>query len=257
MSQILHSKITGEHAKHLLILHGLFGQSDNFGSLAKEFAEFYTVHAIDLRNHGRSFHSEDMSFEAMTSDILNYLDHHGIKTCFLLGHSLGGRSVIEFSYKHPERLDKLIVADMSPKAYPPHHQGIIKALKSVNFDTVQKRSDAEDVLKKFIPEISVRQFLLKNIYIQDDGKYAYRFNLKTLAEWYDRMVGENLTDGIFEKPTLFIRGEKSNYIMDEDFPLIKKHFPLAEFETVKNAGHWLHAENPKEFFEKVVTFLNS
>jgi len=264
MTQILHSKIThqgglaGDKSKHLLIFHGLFGQSDNFATLAKQFAEFYTVHAIDLRNHGRSFHSGDMSFEAMSGDILNYLNHYQIPECYLLGHSLGGRAVVEFSYKHPERIEKLIVADMAPKAYPPHHQGIIKALNSVDFDKVEKRSDVEDVLKQFIPDTGTRQFLLKNVYHVDSGqgKYAFRFNLKTLTDTYNEMVGGNLTDGIFDKPTLFLRGGKSDYIRDEDFGLIKKHFPQAEIRTIPNAGHWVHAENPKVFFEEVIDFLN-
>lgn len=255
MNPILHSKITGEHPKHLLIFHGLFGQSDNFGTLAKQFAEHYTTHTVDLRNHGRSFHSDDMSFDAMADDILNYLNFHRIDECYLLGHSLGGRSVIEFSYKHPQKVEKLIIADMAPKAYPPHHQGILKALNSIDFDSIEKRSDAENVLKLYIPEVGVRQFLLKNIYIKDDGKYAFRFNLKTLTEKYNEMVGGNLTDGKFEKPSLFLRGEKSNYILDEDLEMIKSHFPLAEIKTISKAGHWLHAENPEEFLHEVVDFL--
>ncbi len=255
MTQILHSKITGDKPKHLLIFHGLFGQSDNFTTLAKQFAEHYTVHTIDLRNHGRSFHSDDMSFEAMTVDILNYLDFHQISECYLLGHSLGGRSVIEFAYQYPERIEKLIVADMAPKAYPPHHQGIIKALNSVDFDTIEKRSDVEDVLKQYIPDMGTRQFLLKNVYPTDSGQYAFRFNLKTLTDSYSSMVGGDLTDGTFEKPTLFLRGEKSYYILDADFALIKKHFPNSEIKTIPNSGHWVHAENPKAFFEEVVAFL--
>ena len=257
MNEILNSKITGDKPQHLLILHGLFGQSDNFATLAKQFAEFYTVHAIDLRNHGRSFHSEEMSFEAMSNDILTYLNHHQISSCYLLGHSLGGRSVIEFSYKFPEKVDKLIVADMAPKAYPPHHQGILKALNSVNFDLIEKRSDVEEILKQFIPDMGTRQFLLKNVYHAENGKYAFRFNLKTLTDSYEEMVGENLTNGTFDKPTLFLRGEKSNYILDEDFELIKAYFPQAIIETVSKAGHWLHAENPSEFFQKTVDFINS
>jgi pimeloyl-ACP methyl ester carboxylesterase len=255
MSTILHSKITGDHAQHLLIFHGLFGQSDNFGTLAREFAEKYTVHAIDLRNHGRSFHSDDMSFKAMTNDILNYMDYHNINTCFLLGHSLGGRVVMEFSYKYPERLEKLIVADMAPKAYPPHHEELFDALNSIDFDTIEKRSDADKVLKQSIPQVGIRQFLLKNMYIQDNGKYGFRLNLKVLTEDYSEMVSEDLTDGVFEKPTLFIRGEKSNYILDEDFELIKAHFPHAQIKTIANSGHWLHAENPKMFFSTVMQFL--
>ncbi len=257
MTKILHSKIVGNQPEHLLIFHGLFGQSDNFATLAKQFAEFYTVHAIDLRNHGRSFHSENMSFEAMSEDVLNYLNHHQIESCYLLGHSLGGRVVIEFSYKHPDRIEKLIVADMAPKAYPPHHQGIIKALNSVDFDKVEKRSDVDEILKQFIPDVGTRQFLLKNVFHADKGKYAFRFNLKTLTDSYNEMVGGNLTYGIFDKPTLFLRGEKSDYIRDEDFGLIKKHFPLAEIKTIPNSGHWVHAENPKAFFEDVVYFLNN
>lgn len=257
MAEVLHSKIIGDKPKHLLILHGLFGQSDNFATLSKQFAEFYTVHAIDLRNHGRSFHSDDMSFDVMSDDILNYLNHHQIETCYLLGHSLGGRSVIEFSYKHPEKIDKLIVADMAPKAYPPHHQGIIKALNSVDFDKVEKRSDVEETLKQYIPDIGTRQFLLKNVYHAENGKYAFRFNLKTLTDSYDGMVGGNLTDGIFEKPTLFLRGAKSNYVLDEDFDLIRKHFPQVEIQTISNSGHWVHAENPQEFFQKTIAFLEN
>lgn len=252
---ILHSKIYGNHSEHLLIFHGLFGQADNFAGLAKQFAEHFTVHAVDLRNHGRSFHSDDMSFEAMTQDILNYLDQHEIARCHLLGHSLGGRSVIEFAYAHPERLDKLIVADMAPKVYPPHHQGIFKALHSVDFNQVHKRSDAEAILKVYIPEMGVRQFLLKNIYLTENQEYAFRFNLKVLTDNYEAMVGENLTQGIFDHPTLFLRGEKSNYILDEDFDLIHAHFPQAIIATVPNAGHWLHAENPKVFLEEILNFL--
>lgn len=264
MSTILHSKITGENPKQLLILHGLFGQSDNFATLAKQFAEFYTVHTIDLRNHGRSFHSDDMSFEAMSGDILNYLNEHQIEQCYLLGHSLGGRSVIEFSYAHPERVEKLIVADMAPKAYPPHHQGILKALNSVDFSKVEKRSDVEEVLKQHIPDMGTRQFLLKNVYHADNahlpdgqGHYAFRFNLKTLTNSYEEMVGSDLTNGNFNKPTLFLRGEKSNYIMDEDTELISKHFSNYSIKTIPNSGHWVHAENPKSFFELVVEFLGN
>src|SRR5690606_21427703 len=261
MKEILHSKIVqhggqaSKKNKHLLIFHGLFGQSDNFATLSKQFAEHYTVHAIDLRNHGRSFHSDDMSFDAMSDDILNYLNHHQIEACYLLGHSLGGRSMIEFSYKHPEKIEKLIVADMAPKAYPPHHQGIIKALNSVDFDQVQKRSDVEEILKQFIPEMGTRQFLLKNVYHAESGKYAFRFNLKTLTDSYEEIVGTDLSTEIFEKPTLFLRGDKSDYILDDDFDMIYRHFPQAEIQTISNSGHWIHAENPQEFYEKTVSFL--
>lgn len=255
--EILHSKITGDKPNHLLIFHGLFGQGDNFGTLAREFSEFYTVHTIDLRNHGRSFHSEDMSFGAMSEDVKNYMDYHNIESAYILGHSLGGRIVMEFSYRYPEKTDKLIVADMAPKAYPPHHQGIFKALKSVDFDKVEKRSDVDDVLKQYIPEMGVRQFLLKNVHRVDSNRFAFRFNLPVLNQYYDNMIEEDLTNGRFDKPTLFIRGEKSNYIQDIDFDLIYSHFPNAEIKTIPNAGHWLHAEQPKIFYDFTVEFLES
>jgi len=255
MSEILYSKITGNHPKHFLILHGLFGQSDNFGTLAKQFGEYYTVHAIDLRNHGRSFHSDDMSLQSMAGDLLNYLDERQIQQCYLLGHSLGGRAVIEFSYLYPERLEKLIVADIAPKAYPPHHQGIFKGLNSVDFDKVQKRTDVDEVLKKYIPEYPVRQFLLKNVYMTASGKYGFRFNLKILNRWYNEMIEHEMTDGSFEKPTLFLRGENSAYILDSDFDLIYDRFPNAEIRTIPNSGHWVHAENPKDFFDFIIEFL--
>lgn len=256
MTPILHSKIIGQHTQHFLIFHGLFGQSDNFGTLAKQFSEHFTVHIIDLRNHGRSFHSDDVGFETMANDILNYLEHHQINDCFLLGHSLGGKVVMEFSYKYPERLNKLIVADIAPKDYPPHHQGIIKALNSIDFNTIEKRSQADEILQLYIPEFGVRQFLLKNIYLEN-GKYAFRFNLKTLTEKYNELIAGNSATGRFDKPTLFLRGDKSNYIMNEDFPFIQSHFPQAEIKTIANAGHWLHAENPKDFFKEVLSFLQS
>src|SRR5690606_21789538 len=198
-----------------------------------------------------------MSFDAMSDDILNYLNHYQISECYLLGHSLGGRAVIEFSYKFPEKIEKLIVADMAPKAYLPHHQGIIKALNSVDFEQIDKRSDVDEILKQYIPDMGTRQFLLKNVYHTESGKYAFRFNLKTLTNSYNEMVGNDLTEGVFDKPTLFLRGEKSNYVLDEDFDLIQKHFPQAEIQTISNSGHWVHAENPKEFFEKTIDFLEN
>ncbi len=253
--KILHSKIYGENPKHLLIFHGLFGQSDNFGTLAKQFSELYTVHTIDLRNHGRSFHSDEVSFDAMSDDILNYLETHQINTCYLLGHSLGGKVVMEFAYKYPERLEKLIVADIAPKSYPPHHQSIIKGLNSVDFSQVEKRSDVEEFLKTYIPELGVRQFLLKNVYMIEKGQYAFRFNLKVLTEKYSDLIEKGLDNGKFDKPTLFIRGGNSHYIMDEDFALIENHFPNYTVKTIPNAGHWVHAENPKMFYDFVIEFL--
>lgn len=252
---ILHSKISGEKQDHLIIIHGLFGQLDNWNTLGKKYAEHFTVHLVDLRNHGRSFHDADTSHEAMAEDLLNYLDHHHIEKADFIGHSLGGKVVMQFALDHPERTGKVIIADMAPKSYPPHHQGIIKGLENVDFSQVENRSDVESFMTPYIPEESVRQFLLKNVYRKKDETYAFRFNLDALSSDYDSLVSNTLPDKTFEKPALFLAGEKSSYIQPEDEDIIKRYFPHSIIETVSGAGHWLHAENPSEFFEKTLNYL--
>ncbi len=255
MTEILHSKIVGSGEKHLLVFHGLFGQLDNWNTIGKHFGEYFTTHLIDLRNHGRSFHSDDSSLAAMTQDIVNYLDANNIQKAHLLGHSLGGRIVINFAMIHQDRLDHLIVADMAPKAYQPHHNAIFKALKSVNFDEVESRKDVETILNQYIPEVGVRQFLLKNVYNAENGKYAFRFNLPVLDKFYQEMIGQDLLQGEFDGPTLFLGGANSNYILPEDEMMIKERFPKAIIKKIANAGHWIHAENPKDFTAEILDFL--
>ena len=255
---ILHSKIYGQEKTEtpLLVFHGLFGMLDNWGSFGKEMGEICPVHLIDLRNHGKSFHSENMSHDDLADDVLNYMNAHKLQKINLLGHSLGGKAVMQFAIKFPEKLDKLIVVDISPKAYPPHHQGIIKALQSVNFENLKSRGEVEEVLQQYIPEKSVIQFLTKNLYWTEDKKLDWRFNLKTLAEKYSEFVSNAIKSGVFEGETLFISGAKSNYILPEDEFAIKQQFPNSKIVTIKNAGHWVQAENPKDFFEVVKDFLN-
>lgn len=255
MNEILHSKIVGSGEKHLLVLHGLFGQLDNWNTLGKYFGEEFTTHLIDLRNHGRSFHNEDSSLKAMTQDIVNYMDANHIEKAHLLGHSLGGRIVIDFAMQYQDRLDHLIVADMAPKAYQPHHNTIFKALKSVNFEEISSRKDVENIFEQYIPEIGVRQFLMKNVYHAENGQYAFRFNLSSLDKYYQELIGSELSEGVFNGPTLFLGGANSNYILAEDEIMIKERFPNAEIKKIANAGHWLHAENPKDFVTEVMNFL--
>jgi len=255
MNEILHSKIVGSGEKHLLVLHGLFGQLDNWNTLGKYFGEEFTTHLIDLRNHGRSFHNEDSSLKAMTQDIVNYMDANNIEKAHLLGHSLGGRIVIDFAMQYQDRLDHLIVADMAPKAYQPHHNTIFKALKSINFEEISSRKDVENIFEQYIPEVGVRQFLMKNVYHAENGQYAFRFNLSSLDKYYQELIGSELLKGIFNGPTLFLGGANSNYILAEDEIMIKERFPNAEIKKIANAGHWLHAENPKDFVTEVMNFL--
>ena len=210
--QILHAKIFGQDkpGTPLLVFHGLFGMLDNWGSFGKEMGEFFPVHLIDLRNHGKSFHSEEMSHDDLAHDIAHYMDFHHLEKANLLGHSLGGKAVMQFAIKYPIKVQKLIVVDIAPKAYPPHHQGILKALESVDFEKITTRQEAEGVLQQYIPEKSVIQFLAKNLYWKDDKKLDWRFNLKTLSERYSEFVSNAIKFGVFSGETLFIAGAKSN-----------------------------------------------
>lgn len=251
---VLHSLIFGE-GEPLLILHGFFGMGDNWKSLGNKFAENYEVHLIDQRNHGRSFHSDDFSYELMAEDLFFYCKHHKLDKINLLGHSMGGKTAMFFAVKNKKMVSKLIVADIAPKYYPPHHQFILEALHAVDFSKIESRNDIDSVFKKYIPELGVRQFLLKNVYRESKESYAYRFNLDCLTKNIEE-VGEELPSRtLYEGETLFLRGDKSSYITTEDEVLIKAHFPNSKIATVTRAGHWLHAENPSEFYNYVVNFL--
>ncbi|NAW50246.1 alpha/beta fold hydrolase [Elizabethkingia argentiflava] len=254
---ILHSKIYGQNQSEtpLLVFHGLFGMLDNWGSFGREFGELMPVHLIDLRNHGKSFHSEEMSVEAMVGDIKAYIEYHGLEKVNLLGHSLGGKVVMQFSIVYPESVAKLIVADIAPKAYPPHHQGVLKALNSIDLVNMSSRKDVEIQLSKYIPEPDIIQFLLKNLYWTEDKKLSWRFNLDVLTRKYETYITSAIKFGIYQGETLFLAGDRSHYILPQDSFLIRQQFPHAEIKKIINAGHWLHAENPKDFKAAVKEFL--
>ena len=255
--EILHSKIYGQELSGtpLLVFHGLFGMLDNWGSFGKEMGDYFPVHLMDLRNHGKSFHSPDMSHDDLAEDIWNYMEFHRLEKVNLLGHSLGGKAVMQFAIEYPNCVEKLIVVDISPKAYPPHHQGIIKALESVDFSVVKARPEVEEILEQFIPERSVIMFLTKSLYWTADKNLTWRFNLPTLSGKYSEFVSNAIKFGVYKGPTLFISGEKSNYILPQDEFLIKQQFPEASIVKIKNAGHWTQADNPEDFNEVVKDFL--
>ena len=255
--EILHSKIYGENksATPLLVFHGLFGMLDNWGSFGREMGEFFPVHLIDLRNHGKSFHSPEMSHDDLAHDILHYMEFHKLEKVNLLGHSLGGKAVMQFAIKYPIKVQKLVVVDISPKAYPPHHQGILKALESVDFAVSTTRQEVEEVLLQYIPEKMVVQFLAKNLYWTDDKRLNWRFNLKTLADKYAQFVSNAIKFGVYSGETLFIAGEKSNYILPQDEFEMKQQFPNSSIVTINNAGHWVQAENPTDFNKAVKDFI--
>ena len=254
MTNILHSKVFGE-GKALVILHGLFGMLDNWQGLAKQFGQFFETHIVDQRNHGKSFHAEAHNYELMCADLMNYLDVRGLDKVSLLGHSMGGKTAMMFAAKFPERVEKLVVVDIAPKYYAPHHLEILAGLNAVENAKVQSRNEADKILSQHFSELGIRQFLLKNLYWRTKEELSFKFNLDVLSKEIQN-VGEAIFDSaVFTEPTLFIDGETSNYILDEDVELIERHFPYAEIVQIPNAGHWVHAENPKDFFDEVSRFL--
>ncbi|MCH3880973.1 MULTISPECIES: alpha/beta fold hydrolase [Tenacibaculum] len=253
--EILHSRIIGE-GKPLLILHGYFGMGDNWKTHANKFAEDgFEVHLIDQRNHGRSFHSDAFDYELLVEDLHNYIEHYQLENVNLLGHSMGGKTVMLFAVEYPELVNKLMVADISPKMYPPHHHDILDALNSVDFSVHNSRKLVDAQLAKLIPEIGVRGFLSKSLFWKEKGQLAFRFNLESLTE-NNNEVGVALPSfTTFEGETLFLKGENSGYISVNEEPIIEAHFPNSKIVSIANSGHWLHAENPTDFYNEVAAFL--
>jgi esterase len=244
----------------LIILHGLFGSLDNWQTLARQFSEHFTTYIVDQRNHGQSPHSDEWTYQAMSDDLLELMEDENLENVLLLGHSMGGKTAMLFAVQHPEKLHKLMVADIAPRKYTPHHQNIIEALKAVDIDNISSRKEAEDRISAHITDFGTKQFLLKNIYWKDleAKRLDWRFNLEVISENIEK-VGMSIPDDkpAAHLPTLFIRGENSNYIHDSDMDLILRIFPEATLKTMKGAGHWLHAEKPEEFHNLVMDFCKS
>lgn len=254
---MLYSKIEGS-GKPFVIMHGFLGMSDNWKTLGTQFAEDgFEVHMLDLRNHGRSVQSSEFNYELMVNDLVEYCKEKNLKNIYLLGHSMGGKVAMFAATQFPELVEKLIVADIGVKYYKPHHDEILEGLSAVDFSKKPSRGDVEEILTPYIPELSTRQFLMKSLYWKNPGELDFRFNLEAFIANKD-MIGEALSeDAIYNKPTLFLKGANSRYILESDTLEIKKHFPKASIANIANAGHWLHAENPADFYKETKDFLNS
>lgn len=253
--QDLYYRELGE-GKPLIILHGLFGSSDNWLTLGRRLAEDFKVYMIDQRNHGQSFHADEFSYEAMAADLKQFIDSGNITKPHVLGHSMGGKTAMTFATTHPELVDKLIVADIGPQSYPIHHATILKGLFSIDLQNTKSRKEADEQLANFIPEMGIRQFLLKNLTRSGDG-FAWRINLPVIAQAIEQ-IGKGLNQNTsYPQPTLFVRGEKSDYIKDSDVNLIHSIFTDCKLETIMGAGHWLHAEKPQEFYDITINYLKS
>ena len=252
---ILHSQIIGTGTP-FVILHGFLGMSDNWKSLGKRFAaQGYQMHLIDQRNHGRSFHDPVFSYQAMAADLLLYCEHHNLDQVVLLGHSMGGKTAMEFAVAHPERVTKLIIADIAPRHYDEHHQDVLKGLGLLDLSIINSRAKADQVLANYIKEPGLRLFLLKNLYWIEKKQLALRVNLPVVTKEISQVGKALAITAVFDKETLFVRGENSGYITLLDETSIQKQFPKSQIKTVSNAGHWLHAENPEQFHQIVVDFL--
>lgn len=249
----LNYKIVGT-GKPLVILHGLFGSADNWFSIARELDKEFTMYLVDQRNHGDSPHDDEWNYDVMVDDLKELLDDEGLDKAYLMGHSMGGKTVMNFALKYPERVEKLIVADIAPRYYPVHHESILEGLNSLDLKTINSRKEADDTLANYISEPGIRQFLLKSLGRDSDG-FAWKINLPVITKNIEN-VGEALPEGeSFEGPTLFLAGANSNYIQQKDLPEILEFFPNYELEFVQNAGHWLHAEQPHAVVEEIRKFL--
>lgn len=246
----------GGKGQPLIILHGLFGSSDNWLTQAKMLSNDFHVYVPDQRNHGQSPHSNELDYKLLADDLHEFIISNSINDPVILGHSMGGKAAMLFAVLHQELLSKLIVADMAPKSYPVRHGKILEGLKQIPISDLQSRNEADEQLSAFVPEADVRQFLLKNLQRKPDGGFLWKMNLSSIAKNIERMGDAIDGSKKFDKPALFLRGSKSDYIQDEDIPGIKKYFPRAEIVTMET-GHWIQAEKPKEFVEEVIRFIRS
>lgn len=251
----LHHKIYGT-GKPVIIMHGLFGSGDNWRTIAKNLESDFQCIVVDMRNHGRSPHDPEMNFSVMAEDIHALMIELGLEKTSLIGHSMGGKVAMAFALGHPNLVDKLIVVDIATKNYPPHHTTVIEAIQAIVPDQIEDRADAEAIFARYLgDDQSTIQFLMKNLTrLQGEG-FAWKANMPVIISSYASLVEEVNGNGTFDGPTLFIRGEKSRYILDEDLPAIEALFPHSELKTIPNAGHWVHAEAPESFTVAAQSFL--
>ncbi|MGB0915284.1 MAG: alpha/beta fold hydrolase [Crocinitomicaceae bacterium] len=248
----LHYRELGE-GQPLMILHGLFGFSDNWQSHAKKLAEYYRVILVDLRNHGHSPWSDDFSYDLMSDDVFELCEDLKLEDFILVGHSMGGKVAMNFAQKHEELLEKLVVVDIGIKGYPMHHEHILAGIHSVDLPNIKVRREAEEQMSAHIDSEGIKQFLLKNLYWKEKGKIAWRMNVHVLEREMENILSPVPEEEV-SVPTLFIRGAMSNYILDEDIDSIEELFIDAEIVTIENAGHWVHAEAAGEFSDALLSF---
>jgi len=244
--------------KPFVILHGLFGISDNWVTFGKRIAELgYQVYILDQRNHGQSPHSPNFNYLALVDDLFDFIDEHELEDAVILGHSMGGKVAMRYALENPDYLSKLIVVDISLRHYPPrdYHKMVIKAMKKVDFTKINNRKEVEDILAQDIESKRIRQFVMKNLYRKERNEFAWRMCLDAIANNLDEMFDGIKAETPFEKPALFVRGGASDYVLDTDLPPIEEAFSKSEIKTIPKATHWVHAEEPELFYQYVTEFL--
>jgi pimeloyl-ACP methyl ester carboxylesterase len=251
----LFRKPYGHSGEPVIILHGLFGMLDNWHLIAQRLSDAYRVVSVDLRNHGHSPHSDEMSYELMATDVANLIADLGFSSANVMGHSMGGKVAMTLAKSHSELIRKLMVVDIAPKSYEPSHAIYFRALKLLKAETINSRSQAESLIIPLVPVVAIRQFLLKNLYRSQSGEYLLRMNVDAIEGHYTEISGGITFDKPFVKPTLFIKGSDSNYISSADEIEIKKMFTNCRITTISNAGHWVHADQPDSFLRATRQFL--
>jgi pimeloyl-ACP methyl ester carboxylesterase len=249
----LFHRVSGEGAP-LIILHGLFGSSDNWFTHAKTFAQRYQVWLVDQRNHGQSFHDAAFDYRYLTEDLEAFVADHQIQQPFILGHSMGGKTAMNYAIKNPQNVRGLVVVDIMPKSYPVHHDHILDGLEAVKLDALQSRTDADQQLAAYISEPDVRQFLLKNLSRDANGKFMWKINLPAIDQNIEAIGAGLLYEGTYAGPTLFVNGTRSNYYRAGDEVQAQMRFPHAQWVAL-HTGHWVQAERPQEFADTVLAFL--
>jgi esterase len=253
MSQLLNYQQLGS-GKDIILIHGLFGRLENLNMVAKALSESYRVTSVDVRNHGDSFHSELMDYPSMAKDIVVIMQHLAIESAIVLGHSMGGKIAMELALTYPERVDKLIVADIAPVEYPPHHNQIIDGLKAIDLSSVKGRKDADKQLANYVDNLSIRQFLLGNL-TSKNGQFVFKCDIENIDKNYPNIMRTYQGSNTYSGPTLFIKGANSDYILPEHRAEIVRLFPQSRARVIQGAGHWLHAEKTIAFNRSVTSFL--
>jgi esterase len=241
----------------LIILHGLFGQSDNWVTVGKRLSDQFSVYIPDQRNHGLSPHATVHTYPALSDDLFDFIEEHELDKAILIGHSMGGKAAMLFALEHPEMVEKLIIVDISPRRYPERniHTQVITQMLSIDLETNPTRTQVEKILEERISDARIRMFILKNLYYKQPGKLGWRLNLDAINHSLDQLFDGIRSDSQYMGPTLFIRGGNSDYISDEDSVLITSMFPQSIIKTISGASHWVHADAPEELCYLISIFL--